>query len=190
METTQTVEHPTFESVWAMMQENAAQMQGLKLRMDQTERMVRRNGKQMGDLHRKFGNLAEHLVVPGINKRFNEMGYHFGDVSPGGQKIMDEQGNVKTQIDVLLENNKTIMAVEVKVQPKEKDVEHHLHRLKILRERRDTLGDRRKIQGAIAGAIFGDTEKEAALEAGLFVIEQSGDTMKIDVPDNFIPREW
>lgn len=28
------------------------------------------------------------------------------------------------------------------------------------------------------------------IEAGLFVIEQSGDTMKIDVPEGFQPREW
>ena len=48
----------------------------------------------------------------------------------------------------------------------------------------------RKIQGAIAGAIFGSEEKKAVIEAGLFVIEQSGDTMKIKVPQDFVPREF
>ena len=91
---------------------------------------------------------------------------------------------------MLLENGDAIMAVEVKAQPAVKDIAHHLKRLEILREHRDKLNDRRKILGAIAGAMFGGPEKEATLEAGLFVIEQSGDTMKIDVPDGFVPREW
>jgi len=44
--------------------------------------------------------------------------------------------------------------------------------------------------GAIAGAIFGTAEKKATIEAGLYVIKQSGDTMKIDVLEGFVPREW
>ena len=42
----------------------------------ETERIVRRNSKQMGDLHRRFGELAEHLVAPNINRRFNDRGHH------------------------------------------------------------------------------------------------------------------
>ena len=44
--------------------------------------------------------------------------------------------------------------------------------------------------GAIAGAIFGSEEKKATIEAGLYVIEQTGDTMRINVPDGFVPRKW
>jgi hypothetical protein len=32
--------------------------------------------------------------------------------------------------------------------------------------------------------------KRAALKAGLYVIVQTGDTMKIDVPSDFMPREF
>jgi len=157
---------------------------------EKTEKIVRRNSKQMGDLHRRFGQLAEHLVAPNIHKRFNELGYHFGSHSPGGIRIFDERGNTKTDIDLLLENGETIMAVEVKAKPAVKDVEHHIKRLELLREHRRGINDKRTIQGAIAGAIFGSDEKTATLEAGLYVVEQSGDTMKIDVPDGFVPREW
>jgi len=159
-------------------------------RLKKTEMIVRKNSKQMGDLHRRFGELAEHLVAPSINKRFNEMGYHFGEVSPGGLRIEDENGKTKTEIDILLQNGDTIMAVEVKTKPVVKDVEHHIRRLEILRDHRHGINDMRKVKGAIAGAIFGTTEKKATIEAGLYVLEQSGDTMKIDVPDDFVPREW
>jgi hypothetical protein len=161
-------------------------------RYKELNRIVRRNSKQMGDLHRRFGQLAEHLVVPGIAKRFNELGYNFGSMLPKGQKIFDEKtGKIKTEIDLILENGKTILAVEVKTRPVIQDVEHHIKRLEILRDhRRGISNDHRKVQGAIAGAIYEDDVKEAVREAGMYVIEQSGDTMKIDMPDGFIPREW
>ena len=80
--------------------------------------------------------------------------------------------------------------VDVETHPKVKDVELHIRRLEIVREFRSKINDNRKIQDAIAGAIFGLDEKKATIEAGLYVIEQSGDTMKIDVPEGFVPREW
>jgi hypothetical protein len=32
--------------------------------------------------------------------------------------------------------------------------------------------------------------KTAALKAGLYVITQTGDTVKIDVPEDFTPKAW
>jgi len=173
----------TFEEVWAGLKE-------LEVRIKETDRIVRRNGRQMGDLHRRFGQLAEHLVAPNIYKRFNELGYHFISAVRSNYRILNEQGNTLGEIDIILENGETIMAIEVKSRPVYKDINHHIKRLEILREHRNKINDKRKIQGAIAGAIFGSEEKIATLEAGFFVIEQSGDTMKIDVPKDFIPREF
>jgi len=144
----------------------------------------------MGDLHHTFGEIAEHLVAPGIAKRFNELGYRFDAVSPGGHRILDENGKIKTEIDIILENSSCIMAVEVKTKPKVQDIEHHVKRLEILREHRNKHGDNRIIKGALAGAVFGNLEKQTAYEAGLFVLEQSGDTMKLEIPLDFVPREW
>ncbi|MCL2472463.1 MAG: hypothetical protein FWF26_02190 [Treponema sp.] len=171
-------------------EEEAERKKQMEEYQKKTERIVRRNSKQMGDLHNRFGQLAEHLVAPNINKRFNEYGYHFGAVSPGGHRIEDEKGKIRAEIDILLENGETIMAVEVKTKPTVNDVEHHIKRLEILRDHRRGINDKRKIEGAIAGAIFGMEEKKATLDAGLYVIEQSGDTMKIEVPEGFIPRQW
>jgi len=79
--------------------------------------------------------------------------------------------------------------VEVKSKPTEKDIEHHINRLRILREHRSKHNDMRKIRGAIAGAVFPDKVKEATLAAGFYVLEQSGDTIKLDLPADFIPWE-
>jgi len=90
----------------------------------------------------------------------------------------------------MLENGECIMAVDVKSRPKKQDIDHHIRRLEILRRYRNNKNDFRKIMGAIAGAVFGAEEKEAAIEAGFYAIEQSGDTMVINMPQGFVPREW
>ena len=177
----------TFEKVWAMFQESRLEADR---QMKETKRIFDDLGRQMGDLHNRFGELAEHLVAPGIHARFNDLGYHFGAIMPGGLKIYGEDGKVKAQIDLLLENGETLMAVEVKARVAGKDVEYHLKRLEILRDYCHKKNDTRKILGAVAGAIFGETEKTAVAEAGFYVIEQTGDTMKINVPEGFVPREW
>jgi hypothetical protein len=42
----------------------------------------------------------------------------------------------------------------------------------------------------VAGAIIHNNVKEYALKTGFYVISQSGDTMRIDVPEDFSPRAW
>ena len=151
---------------------------------------MKETGRKIGELGNRFGELAEHLVAPGIVQRFNDRGYHFDDFLAERVRIPDDSGRILTEIDLLLENRDYSIAVEVKSRPKAGDVEHHIRRLEILREHKDRRGDRRKIRGAIAGAVFPKEGKEATLAAGVYVIEQSGDTMKLSVPDGFVPREW
>ena len=187
----------TFEKVWAMFQETDRKMQETDRivketaeQMKETDRKMKETSEKMGFLSNRFGELAEHLVAPGIAQRFNELGHHFDGVAPGGYEIRDEKGKGIIQVDILLENGDCLMAVEVKAKPKIKDIEHHIKRLEILREHRNKKRDSRVIYGAIAGAIFGIEEKQAAIDAGFYVLEQTGDTMKIDIPHDFVPREW
>ena len=72
-----------------------------------------------------------------------------------------------------------------------RDIQHHIKRLEILREyHNNNPNDKRKIRGAIAGAVFYEVVKNAALEAGLYVLQQSGDTMKLKAPDDAKLRQW
>jgi hypothetical protein len=212
----QTTNPPTFESVWAALQEtdrivkeNARQMKKTDRKWleekKETDRKWLEEKKEtdrkwleekreidriVGDLSNRFGEMVEYMVAPSIHKRFNELGYHFDAVAPGGYVIRDENDKVKAEVDILLENAEYIMAVEVKAKVHLKDIEHHIKRIEILREYRNKRADRRKIQGAIAGAIFGNAEKEAAFAAGFYVIEQTGDTVQITNPKDFKARDW
>jgi len=161
----------------------AREWQELREQMKETDRKI-------GEMSNRFGELAEHLVAPGIAAKFNELGHHFDGVVPSGYIIRNDKGKDIAEVDILLENGDCIMAVEVKTRPRLQDIEHHVKRLEILREHRNKKRDNRKIYGAIAGVVYGDAEKDATIEAGFYVLEQTGDTMRIHFPPDFIPREW
>jgi len=179
---------PNAESFWAAMQELRESQKETERIVDKTARSIDALNKQMGGLHNSFGEMAEHLVAPGIVERFNSLGYHFDGIADRGFKILDEKRNLKTEIDILLENGNYIVAVEVKADVRKNDIKHHVKRLEILRKQRKK--DSRKIRGAIAGAVFYPQIKEMALENGFYVLEQSGDTIKMDIPERFKPKEW
>jgi hypothetical protein len=188
---------PTFQELRVMFKETDKKFQETdrmfketREQMKETEKQMKETDKKFGELGIRFGEVVEHLVAAGIEEKFNELGYHFSEVAPEGHKILDDNGQKKAQIDILLENGETVMAVEVKSKPNNKDIKEHVERLQILRESRSRKKDTRKIEGAIAGAVFKDNVKTAARDAGLFVIVQAGDTMNIEVPEGWKPKAW
>jgi hypothetical protein len=203
----------TFEKVWAMFQESDRRMQELSEKTDrkiqEVAQQIRENGQQMrevneetnrkmketdkriGDMGNRFGELAEHLVAPSIEEKFNALGFHFSYVSPESRvTIKDKNKQILAEFDILLENGESSVVVEVKSKPTERDIKDHVRRLQIFRRYKDTLGDKRKIYGALAGAIMLPNVKDFALEKGFYVITQTGDTVKIDVPKGFTPKAW
>jgi hypothetical protein len=188
----------TFEKVWATIERNAAEAKErsketkkqAEKRSKEIDRQIKALNKQMGGLHNSFGELAEHLVGPGIVEKFNERGFHIKQAAENGMQILREDRKVRAEIDLYMENGDSVIAIEIKAKPIIQDINEHIERLEILREHRRSLNDNRKVLGGIAGAIFNVKVKKAVSDAGLFVIVQSGDTMKIDTPEGFVPREW
>jgi hypothetical protein len=82
-----------------------------------------------------------------------------------------------------------MMVIEVKAKPNEKDVKTHINRLRRIRAHVDKEGETRKLLGAIAGAMMNKNVRELALKNGLYVLEQSGETMKLLAPQGQ-PRMW
>jgi predicted AAA+ superfamily ATPase len=94
------------------------------------------------------------------------------------------------EVDVLLENGDIVIAVEVKSKPNDEDVDDHLQRMEILRRHADGKQDKRRYQGAIAGAVMSDEVRRYIEKKGLYVIEQTGDTVRISIPPGFKAHEW
>jgi hypothetical protein len=207
----------TFEKVWAMfqetdrriqeterlIQENALQMKETDLKFQETERLIQENALQMKETDRRFketdrkisklgsriGDLVEELITPNILEKFNKLGYVFGKVAPN-VRYSDSRGRIIAEVDLLLENGDAVLAVEVKTNLTDSDVRDHVERMGKLRRYADEHGDKRRLLGAMAGAIATDGVKSFAVKNGFFVLEQSGDTVRISVPKDFKPREW
>jgi len=168
--------------------QSAKEWAELREMFKETGKRIDKNNEEMGDLRNSFGEIAEHLVAPGIKDRLEELGFSFGKVSPNVEII--EDGKVIAEADFVLEDLERIAVVEVKARVKAKDVKTHLRRLEKMRGWHDRNNDRRKLVGVMAGAVFGTMERKAAIDAGFYVVVQSGDTMKMEVPEGFKPREW
>ncbi|MDR2786115.1 MAG: hypothetical protein LBB83_09410 [Treponema sp.] len=186
----------TFEKVWAMFQETDRKMQETDRKMQETDRLMQETARRMQETDRKIsklgsriGDLVEELIVPNIMEKFNKLGYVFGKVAPN-VRYRDLRGAYITEVDILLENGDTALAVEVKTTLTDSDVRDHIARMEKLRRYADEHQDRRKLLGAVAGAIASEEVKAFAVKNGFFVLEQSGDTVQISVPKDFKPREW
>jgi hypothetical protein len=183
----------TFEKVWAMFQESDRRFketeQSMKEAMKETDRIVKETNRIVGNLGNKFGKLAEYLVVPNMLEKFKALDYTF---TKAGRNIefREQNGAFLTEVDVLLENGDFVMIVEVKSDLTVSDVKDHVERMEKLRRYADDHGDARKLLGAVAGAIMTRQVKTYAFTTGFYVIEQSGDTVKIEAPGDFKPRIW
>ncbi|MCL1929007.1 MAG: DUF3782 domain-containing protein [Treponema sp.] len=202
----------TFEDVWASLKEsnrewrerseeldrqikeNALQMKETDRQMKETDRQMKETDRQMKETDRKisklgnrFGQLIEHLAVSNIVEKFRALNYSFTRVSQN-TIITDEQGQALAEIDLLLENGEYVMAVEVKSILTKTDVKDHKKRLEILRGYADKRNDKRIFAGAVAAALTNKNARDFALESGMYVVEQTGDTVRIKAPEK--PYFW
>jgi hypothetical protein len=190
----------TFEDVWAAMMETDKKFQETDRQMKETDRKMKElfeettrkmqeTDRKIGELGNRFGELAEHLVTPNIAEKFRALGYAFTRAGPDVE-FFDRNGKALTEVDVWLENGDFVMAVEVKSRPRKRDVEDHVKRMGILRAYFEERKDTRKLLGAVAGAIVTKELRDVIIEQGFYVIEQSGDTVRIEPPEDFKPRIW
>jgi flagellar motor protein MotB len=190
---------PGFESVWAILQENAKQherdMKELRESQKETDRIVKETTRQMqktdselGKLSKRMGEIVEFMVVPNLCEKFREFGFNFSQTNQN-TIVSDKANNLSFEIDVKLENYSKAMLVEVKTKPTTEDVKEHINRLEKMRKYADLNGDKRTFLGAVAGVVITDNVKKYVLKQGFFVIEPSGESFNITSP-NGKPKEW
>jgi hypothetical protein len=210
------VQHPTFETVWALLQENAQGMKELseshkELResqkelsesqketdrqqketdrqMKETDRQMKETDKRLGKLGLRMGEVVEYLVAPNLREKFRELGYDFPKTNQGTY-VNDSINNISLEIDIMLENGDKAMLVEAKTKPSTENIKEHIKRLEKMRKYADLHGDKRTFLGSIAGVVVTDNVKNYALKQGFFVIEPAGETFDI-IPPNGKPKEW
>ena len=73
----QTMSQETDRKFQAMTQETREQMKETSRLFRETREQIKETDRAIGKLGNRFGELAEHLVQPGIVEKFNELGFFF-----------------------------------------------------------------------------------------------------------------
>ena len=212
MKNAQTQEKPSFETVWAILQEVAQSQKEtdriIKERAEDFAKEQKENArerkenarewreradrldKQLGKLGNRFGEMIEYMVKPNLVGKFRKIGFVFTKASSAPLHVEGEN-RILSEVDVFLENGDKVMIVETKSKPSTEDINDHVLRMEKLRIWADKRNDKRKYLGSIAGMVFNDNEKNYAKKCGFYVIELSGETFTITAPEGeYSPREW
>jgi predicted transcriptional regulator len=98
MGTTQTANPPSFETVWAALQEVAK-------RQEETDRQMKeraeRLDKQLGKLGNRMGEIIEYMIAPNLREKFRELGLNFPQANQN-TNVSDYDNNIFLEIDVKL----------------------------------------------------------------------------------------
>jgi hypothetical protein len=132
--------------------------------------------------------MAEGLLAS--YETFEALGLDF-DHSFQNYVVKDKKTKRKlAEVDMLLVNGTIALALEAKTTMTQGDVDKHETRMEILRHEPNSLFANRKLYGAMAGVKMSRQAREYAIDKGFFVVELSGNTIKIDMPDGFKPKTW
>ena len=185
MEATKTANPPSFESVWAILQEIA---ESHKEYEQERKKDKAEFNERLGNYINLFGDFTEYTMAPKLRDKFMEIGLDFPRTNRN-MKVKDKVNNIFLETDVMLENGDKAMMVEIKTQLTVERINKYIERLEKMRKHADSHGDKRAFLGAVAGVVVDKDAREYALNQGLYLIEPAGEDLTI-TPPNGKPKEW
>lgn len=156
----------------------------LEKRFKETDKQLKETGRKIDNLTGKWGRFVEGFVAPAAEWLFKEWGIEIHEVYQRARKRKNGSG---MEIDILAINAEYAVLIEVKTTLGVDDVKEHLDRLAKFREFFPQYGER-KIVGAVAGIVIEEGADKFAYKNGLFVIAQSGESVKVLNDPNFQPK--
>jgi hypothetical protein len=194
----QTAQKPSFETVWAVLQEVAASQKETALEMEKLKEIQKETARglkefqesaknSIGSLTNLFGDVTEAMIAPKICEKFEEFGLSFLRANPN-VRFNDRVNGISFEVDIMLENGEKAMLIEAKTKLTLERVDKHILRLKKMRNYANLHGDKRTFLGAVAGIVVTDEIRDYALSHGFYFIEYSGENFYITSPDTY-PKE-
>ncbi|MEE6160302.1 hypothetical protein U9R62_02810 [Cylindrospermopsis raciborskii DSH] len=161
-------------------------MEQFRISMEETRKMVAETNKHMGSITSRWGEFVENLVRPAAVRLFKEQGInvHYTSLQV---KAHDYKGSI--EIDIWAENDGEIVAIEVKSHLKVRDIKRFI---KVLDRFKDIFPKYKnyRLYGAVAGIKVDEKADQYALEQGLFLIRPAGDSVAIDMKEDFQAKVW
>ena len=148
----------------------------------ETSRKVEEVAKNLGGIGNMLGDIAEGLLTTDLFEKFHALGYDFEESIANYEVCEKGTKRLLAEIDMLMINGTMALAIEAKTQMTVRDVDQHLKHMKLLHSQPNRLLGDRKLYGAMAGIKVTKKARIYAIQKGFFVIEPSGDTVKIEAP--------
>ena len=158
-----------------------------KSRIDFDKRM-KELSRQLGGQANRLGEFVQEMVRPAVVRLFQERGLPVHQVASNMKGFRDD-GKLGIEIDLLVVNTETLIAVECKSKLTQDGVDEHLERLAVFKQYFPQLQNH-TVLGAVAGMVIADEVRDYAHSKGLYVLAQSGESMEIHNPETFEPATW
>ncbi|MBF0625995.1 MAG: DUF3782 domain-containing protein [Magnetococcales bacterium] len=156
-------------------------------RQEKSDRDFARLQQELGRFGNRWGEFVEEMVAPACETLFADRGIPVYKVSRRVKARLP--GNRQMEIDLLVVDDGVVIPVEVKSKLSHDDVLDHLRRLAEFKEFFKEYADK-KVMGAVAGIVVEDNVKRFAMNEGLFLIVQSGESVILANSPDFVPRSW
>jgi hypothetical protein len=171
-------------------EETDRQLKKTSREVEKTIRAVRELSKEVGGISNHLGEVAQCFFGSDLWRHFDGFQYEFQRLYPY-LPLFNEKNESIGDIDITLLNGEYAMAIEVKTHLKKKNVEYHAKRLEQIKKYPPDQYKGKKILGGMAGLMIDRDAKDLADEMGLYIIEQSGDAVRLaQRPEWFKAREW
>ena len=155
-------------------------------RLERLERIAANTSREVAGLTTRWGQFVENLVEPAVIRLFQERGI---DVQETYRRMKSKRPGAQMEIDIFAVDGDVAVAIEVKFRLSQRDVDEFIEKLGRFRTAFPHYGDYR-IFGAVAGIEIDAGCDLYAYRRGLFVIQQTGDTVAIANDPAFRPASW
>ncbi|WP_026099666.1 DUF3782 domain-containing protein [Prochlorothrix hollandica] len=152
----------------------------------ENEQIIKEMRQTVNSLTSRWGRFVENIVAPAVLRLFQEKGFQVQEVH---QRMRSGRGSRNLEIDIFVVDNDVAIVVEVKSRLTQNEIRQVLNTLSQFKIAFPHYGNYR-IYGAVAAIEIDKDVDTYAYNQGLFVIQQSGDSVMISNDDQFQPRTW
>ena len=196
MRSKNTLPKATFESAWALIQENAESLKIMKkeaakerkefresMKVNEKEQKEFRETmkalqKEVGGISNSNGAMAESYFVNRFTKSMQFAGQKYDEISPNlSRKI--KSLNLQCEYDLVLYNCSSVVIIEIKYKADKDDIEELLEKAPIFKKLYPQYANFDMYLGLAALHFNKKVEKES-IKQGVAVIKQIGDAMVIN----------
>ncbi len=177
-----------FQETTRKFEETDKKFQETDRQFKETDKKFQELRSMIGKLGGRLGDFVEEMVRPGAVRLFQDRGLNVCQVFQNVTRY-DDQGQFIMEIDLLVVDTDTAVAIECKSHCSVDDVDEHLDRLSRFKDCFPQYAGFH-LHGAVAAMVMPDDVARFAYRKGLYVLVQSGDMIIIRNDDKFRPRQW